>query len=55
MPLDKGGRRRTYAYNQVKPLFGIEGAKVFDKRVFRIVTTEAGSYERVFREVQRPQ
>ena len=36
MPLDKGGRRRADAHNQVERPLGKEGTEVFDERAFRV-------------------
>jgi hypothetical protein len=54
MPLDKGGRRRADAHNQVERPFGKEDTEVLDEWALRVFIAGTGNFERMLMEVQRP-
>src|SRR5262249_28106263 len=54
VPLDKGGRGRADADNQVERSFGKEGAEVFDERTFRVLIAGTGGDKRMIDDVERP-
>ena len=54
VPLDKAGRRRADAHNQVERSLGIEGTEILDERSLWIFIAGSSSYQRMFSDVQRP-
>ena len=54
VPLDKGGRRRADANNQIRWSLGKERAQIFDKCGFRIFIAGTSRYKRMVSYVQRP-
>ena len=52
--LDKGGRRRTDAYNEVRLLFSEERAEIRDERNLRVFIAGTGRHKRMVSDVQLP-
>ena len=54
MPLDKRGRRRADADDQIKWPVGEDRIEILDERAFGIFVAGAGDFERVLVEIQLP-
>ena len=54
MTLDKGGRRRTDAYNEVRLLFSEERAEIRDERNLRVFIAGTGRHKRMVSDVELP-